>query len=539
MPATTWTPDAVAELPDPVNQGEGATSPFRPSDCNGTPHIVLPGSEVSIMATASNLYQIIAPTHQLFVRGKVIVFLTQNLTRQLVIEPLRPSAARSYFEKFARFFAWRSGKDGKPVLKPTVIPEETARALLDCHIAAELLPPIKGLVNCPLLTEVDGQLIVSSKGYDSRTGMLVLDGSQPEDVSLPEAVKSLEQLLINFEFQTLSDASRAMAAMITPALKMGDLLKGHIPADVAEADQSQSGKTYRQKLIAAIYNETPALVPQKRTGVGGIDESFFEKLVNGRPFIQFDNIRGELDSPALETFLTGTGSFPCRIPHCREIEVDPSRFMVLVTSNGVETTRDLANRASIVRIRKRHQVQFPDTLGEVTKRQSHYLGCVFAVIREWHRQGKPRTQEVRHDFREWCQILDWIVQNVCGMAPLMDGHLDAQQRVSSPILTFLRRIALEIELTEQLGSPLSASSIIELANNADLVVPGLSRDDTLNEEKAKKLLGMKLGTVFKKQNTIELDNFTVTRSEETRSRQEGGCYCLKTYTFDHKSAVTQ
>jgi hypothetical protein len=351
---------------------------------------------------------------------------------------------------------------------------------------------------------------------------------------LREAIAALRNLLAEFRFQSASDESRATAAFITPSLKMGNLLGGSIPADVAEADQSQSGKTYRQKMIAAIYNEEPALVPLKRRGVGGVDESLFEKLVNGRPFIQLDNYRGPLDSPALESFLTATGSFPCRIPHCREIEVDPSRFNVLLTSNGLETTRDLANRSSFVRIIKRKNVQFPDTLGMIKQRQPYYLGCVFAIVRAWHERGKKRTSETQHDFREWCQTLDWIVQQIFEMAPLMDGHIAAQERVSSPVLTFLRLIALEAERTDQLDTPLIASQIFALAEDADIEVPGLRDDDRHNEDKAKKIIGIKMATVFKESDTIELDGFNVVRTESSRYREDrdGGDYVVKTYTFN-------
>jgi hypothetical protein len=262
----------------------------------------------------------------------------------------------------------------------------------------------------------------------------------------------------------------------------------------------------------------------------------FEKLVNGRPFIQFDNYRGMFDSPALETFLTAKGSFPCRIPHCREIEVDPSRFFILMSSNGVETTRDLANRSSIVRIFKRTNVQFPDTLGMIGARQSYYLGCVFAIVRAWHKAGKPRSAEMRHDFREWCQTLDWIVQNICGMAPLMDGHVAAQERVSNPALTFLRRIALEAERTDTLDTPLMASQIFQLAEDADIQIPGLRDEDRHNDDKAKKIIGIKMASVFKESQAIELDGFSVVRTESNRDREadDGGSYVVKTYTFSRR-----
>lgn len=497
--------------------------------CDG---IILPGGSIGITESAKQLFGRIAPRHQIFRRGKAVVSLQRSMTGAPILEPVRPSAARSLFESYAQFFAWRAGKRGESVLKPSTIAEDTARALLDCQAATDLLPSVAGVVNCAVVTEANGFLKVCAQGYSAETGLLVIKGETPEEVPLHEAVESLLGLLSEFQFQSEGDKARAVASFIAPALKMGNLIRGFVPADVAEADKSQSGKTYRQKVNAAIFGERPALVPLKRNGVGSVDESLFEKLVNGRPFIQFDNFRGALDSPALEAFLTAEGSFPCRIPGLREIEVDPSRFFVLLTSNGIETTRDLANRSSIIRIFKREGVSFRDTLGEVQARQPYYLGCVFAVIREWHRLGKPRTGETRHDFREWCQTLDWIVQHIFGLAPLMDGHLAAQERVSNPVLTFLRRVALEVAKEDLLGVPLITSRLFELADTAGIEVPGLRPADAHDSEKARKVIGTKLAAVFKSSNTVDLDGFTIERGEEMHARDDGNGYKpLKTYTL--------
>jgi hypothetical protein len=533
--AAETNPDQAQSISEHV--GEKLAQVFADApDARNKPHVILPGGEVTISEAAEKLCRLMAPKHEVFTRGKSVVSLCRSITGALVLEPVRPSAARSLFEKYGTFFAWRSGQHGNRVLQPTIMAEETAKAILESHVAAAVLPSIAGLVNCPVLVEVDNALRVCGEGYNPETRLLVLKGEAPPDVPLDQAVAMLKQILADFDFQSPSDGSRALAALLTPALKMGNLIPGHVPIDIAEADQSQSGKTYRQKLVAAIYNETPALVPLKREGVGGTDESFYEKLVNGRPFVQLDNYRGRLDSPALETFMTADGSFPCRVPHCREIEVDPARFFILMTSNGVETTRDLANRASIVRIRKRAGVQFPDMLGDIQANQARVLGSVFAVIREWHRQGKPRTKEMRHDFRDWCQVLDWIVQHICGMAPLMDGHLSAQERVSTPALTFLRLIALEVERKGLLGQALIASQIYELAVDADVAVPGLSKDDERNEEKARLLIGTKLAAVFKEGAQVELDGFTIARSQTVQDREGGkGLYMVKTYTFSRAS----
>lgn len=496
--------------------------------------VVLFGGSVRITDTATDLFKRVASSRKMFTRGRVPVVVRTEDGKQ-VLSPLKPTQAQSEFEAHADFAAWKSvkadkdeGGGTKSVLKPTTLSATHAAAILDCYAATNLLPQINGLLNCPILIERNGALEVCGEGYNESTGLLILRGGTPPEVPLPEARESLLGLLEEFDFQTPGDKSRALASLITPAFKMGGLIQGNVPADVAEADQSQSGKTYRHRASAAIFREESAIVPLKRGGVGGVDEALYEKAVQGRPFIQFDNFRGTLDSPALEAFLTAEKSFGCRVPGVREIAVDPSRFFIQLTSNGVETSRDLANRSSIIRIRKREGVQFKDVLGDIRARQPYYLGCVFAVVREWHRQGKPRTQEMRHDFREWCQVLDWIVQNIFGLAPLMDGHREAQQRVSNPTLGLLRALCLEVARADDLGKPLTAMQLCDLGEAAGLKMPG-------GESGAShKALGSKLAPLFKNgSDSVSVEGFTVWRRTEQRQRDDGnGSYDVKLYIVD-------
>jgi hypothetical protein len=208
-----------------------------------------------------------------------------------------------------------------------------------------------------------------------------------------------------------------------------------------------------------------------------------------------------------------------------------------MTSNGVETTRDLANRASIVRIKKRPRDYTFTNYSEgslfdhVAANQAHYLGCVFAIVREWVEQGKHKTSETRHDFREWAQVLDWIVQNILGEAPLMDGHEQAQERVSNPALTWLRKVALAVSDDEMLDKALLASELGQICENHDIEIPGLK--DSSDEDRRNKQIGSILGRIFRDSGNemIELDSFTIDRTETTQTRSDGnGHYILKAYT---------
>ncbi|MEI7436956.1 MAG: hypothetical protein WCL16_09160 [bacterium] len=508
---------------------------------DGLPVLILPSGAVTITECAANLFKLIAPTKRLFVRGGVVVGLVKRDDGLLALEILRPSAARSYFEKFARLVAWRIGEGNKLVLKPVTCPQEMADALLQSEEAAALLPRVQGLINCPVLREVDGQLTVGGRGYDDETRLLVTGGSTPPTVELKEAVEALLALLAEFDFQSEGDKARAVASLITPGLKAGGFLKGRVPADVAEADQSQSGKTYRQKVIAALYNERLSLVTSREGGVGSIDESLNQALVAGRPFIQFDNFRGRFDSAHLEAFLTAEGSFPCRVPHRGEVTVPPENYFVFLTSNGVDTTRDLANRSNIIRIRKKPagfaftKFEEGDLLDQVRQWQAYYLGCVFAVIREWHRQGKPVTAETRHDFREWVQVVDWIAQKIFGTVPVMDGHQQAQERVSNPALVWLRSVVLAISEAGELDRTLTATDLCGVCEGADISIPGLRPG--ADEEKGKKVIGSIMAKLFRDRDKIEVDAFDVAREERYVPRESGsngGNFKSKTYTVTRR-----
>jgi len=513
----------------------------KQNSADGLPHVVLPSGPVTITECASNLFTLIGPTKKLFSRGGAVVHLITRDDGLLALDILRPAAARSHFEKFGQLFAWRSGLDGKPVLKPVICPNDMAEALLLSEEAQTILPRVKGLINCPILREINGQLSVASRGYDEQTSLLITGGETPSDVELNVAVTYLLGLFEQFNFQTEGDKARAVASLISPALKVGGFLQERVPADVAEADQSQSGKTYRQRIIAAIYNERVSLVTCREGGVGSVDESLNQQLVAGRPFIQFDNFRGRFQSAHVECFLTAEGSFPCRIPHRGEITVQPESYFVFLTSNGVDTTRDFANRSNIVRIRKqRPDYEFEkfaegDLLHHVRHWQGFYLGCVFAVVREWHRQGKLRTSETRHNFREWVQVVDWIGQHIFRLAPVMDGHQQAQESVSNPNLVWMRRVVLTVNEMGGLGRVMTATDLHSLCENAGVAIPGLPLG--ADEGRCKKVIGTIMSKLFGDSNSLEVDGFTVTRDQKCLSPDRGaagGNVMSKIYTVARK-----
>jgi hypothetical protein len=207
-----------------------------------------------------------------------------------------------------------------------------------------------------------------------------------------------------------------------------------------------------------------------------------------------------------------------------------------MTSNGIDTTVDLANRSSFVRILKQPEgypfteYEEGDLLEHVKANQTHYLACIFAVIEFWYGEGKPRGNERRHDFKEWAQVMDWIAQEVFLGAPLMDGHCVAKKRATQPALIWLRQLAIALETDGSLSTPITASGIVEFCMEQEIELPSSGAID--DEDKAK----MRVGAIFKKLfgngDQITVEQYLVTRGERKEYREEKcDSYTVKEYTF--------
>jgi len=124
--------------------------------------------------------------------------------------------------------------------------------------AREFLPPIASVVRCPVLIEPSpGKIEVLCQGYHPELGgLLVVQGEPPPVIAPDKAATILRWVIEEFAFESPGDHSRALAAFLTPALRMGGHIQGSVPIDIAEAKESQSGKGYRHSLVVAMYGES-------------------------------------------------------------------------------------------------------------------------------------------------------------------------------------------------------------------------------------------------------------------------------------------
>jgi hypothetical protein len=428
-------------------------------------------------------------------------------------------------------------------LRQKLCSQDNAKALLATEAALKYLPPIQATPNSPVFAEDEaGKLTVLNQGYHASSGGIYVLGKRSIDsgIETSTAVKELLSILEDFSFLNESDKSRCVAGLISPALRFGRLLDADFPLDLCEADLSQTGKSFRMKLISQIYGERPFVVvlpSESKKGVGSLDESLSEALLSGQPFIVLENVRGQIASQLLESAIRGEGKVSVRRAYSRTTLIDTDHVYWMTTSNQAQMTPDLANRSVITRLRKRPFdapfKEYPEgnLLKRVEAQSDHYLSCIFAVIREWHECGKCRTQERRHDFREWSQTLDWIIQKVFELPPLLEGHRAEQLRISSVGLSFLRDVALVVQKAGDCGEHLSTTDLAVFCDAEGIEVPKCPPG--ADSGVVTRRIGSVLRPLFLESETIEVEGFVVRRTktlvynEERKENVENKFYCFE------------
>ena len=253
-------------------------------------------------------------------------------------------------------------KIGQTGLEKTISSPATAKTLLSSSTFLNSIPKINLVTNSPVILKNEDNTCRVVNSYDATSGILST-GIPAEDVPLDEAIALLNNLLSDFNFQGAGDKSRALAALLTPALVSGKVLDARAPIMMLQADKSQSGKGFFTKLLGAVYNELPSTVAQRTGGVGSIDENFDAALTLGRPVIVIDNLRGKLNSPQMEAFMTAD-IYSARIPYSEPATIDPRRYFIMATSINFDLTPDMANRSCFIRIRKQKRTYSYQTFPE-------------------------------------------------------------------------------------------------------------------------------------------------------------------------------
>ena len=271
--------DKTHNHPDASVVSEALNNPNEPTPTalQQRRQVILAGKYSTITESATAIYEAEKNLGELYLTGGAVSMITKTDDRPY-IQPLAPTAAQSRFEKNITLV--QIAKEG-PV--NGILTDKMAAAILAAECRS-MLPKLHTIVEWPFLVVRDGKLESLSPGYNAQEGIYVASAQSVETMSVEEAVTLLkDELLGEFSFLRPSDQSRAIAAILTPALSIGRLINGFAAPTVFEATQSQTGKGTCVRCIEGVNGEPGTYINKRTGGVGSLDESIDGALVEGDP----------------------------------------------------------------------------------------------------------------------------------------------------------------------------------------------------------------------------------------------------------------
>ena len=277
----------------------------------------------------------------------------------------------------------------------------------------------------------DGRVELLPVGYDLETQTLTLPGVEYQtDLALGDAVEIINDLLSEFCFAD-GERSKAVALAAMLGLYAGQLLpeKSLRPCFIFAANAEGAGKTL---LVSCIVTPTLGELP---TGCKPADEDEVRKVLlttvrEGRAVVFFDNLKGHLNSDAIEGFVSAPVFTGRKLGVNESITAD-NLATVFITGNGLTVSPDMRRRSLFVELHleveraEDRQFRRPLDLPALLPMRPKILAALWALVNHWNTQGRPAPRRSHSAFPSWANMVAGIVEAAGFACPLETANVTA------------------------------------------------------------------------------------------------------------------
>lgn len=336
------------------------------------------------------------------------------------------TTAVTHAEKVARFAS--RGKKARGIECSMTVAQ--AKILLMSPQLAENLPPLAHIESIPMpFLKPDGEVVYPEAGYNpDLQAWLTKSGPSPEPMEIAEARNWIaEKLWEDFPFREEITGECPRGKLSQSRLNaIGFLLTGYcrhlfrsatatVPLFVVQANGPRAGKDALANLVQVINTGRSVELSLPTT-----DEEFQKLMMGvlsrGARHLHFSNVRGNINLPAFERYLTSE-FFTGRQLGSHVIREIPRTCVTSISANlGFSFTTDLRARAVSIDLHVREadpnsrRFHRADLIPEIRRDRVRIVSALRAIVEHWIREGAVAGQEAFTSAPEWQRVIGGIIR---------------------------------------------------------------------------------------------------------------------------------
>ncbi len=419
------------ESPGDADDGGGAEEPDEGQEADTGP--------VPIAWASKPFERIIAAVYRAARRTEPEVFQHGDALVRLrlrrhdgarVIESLSQDAIRGWLDRIVRWLV--RTKDGFVRTPPPVMAVRELMSLPGWDPSA--IPVLERVTEVPVFTR-DGVLVdqpglhrASGLYYSPPKGFVVPPVSEPPSPSdVAEAKRLLlDEFLGDFPFKDDRGASRAhtLSGILVPFVR--EMIDGPVPLHEIDASKPGSGKGLLTDAI--VYPSTGR--PAETTPYPGNEEEMRKAitaaLMEGPPYISFDNVKDEIDSAALANFLTSP-LWSDRILGVSKKAHLPVKVLTLANGNNLRLSTEMTRRVVLIRLeptterpweRPASGFRHNPLLEWAARERGRLVWAILVLVKYWLAGGRKSGTQTLGRFEGWARVIGGIL-DAAGVPGLM------------------------------------------------------------------------------------------------------------------------
>ncbi|MDA7934826.1 hypothetical protein N9B65_07270 [Akkermansiaceae bacterium] len=404
----------------------GKPTPPKVETLNGLPAVELPGVGRALGDFAEELGTLLAKSG-VYSRGGHAFTIDRDGKK---LEAVNSQWLRTWAEKEVSLFKTSRRGEGESIRFAHSMTLDTAKALCVSPQFLDELPEIRRFhpVRLPVLRE-SGRVELLPPGFDEES----LTRTDPKgceyrlDLEPEKGRAILDEVLSEFPFSDERSRAASIAAMVT--VYAGGLLPDGsiVPSFVYLANAEGSGKTTLATLAGIPYGAITA--KPAPTSEAEWAKRLLALTMSGQRLAILDNVRGHLNSPSLEAYISATHYGDRILGVSKEFEGEADA-VILLTGNRLSLTPDMRRRSIFVELFMR-QLRAEDRTFKrrldppaILEMQSRLLAALWAIVRGWDEAGRPKGSHGNASFPRWAETVGGIVEAAGYASPATTPDLE-------------------------------------------------------------------------------------------------------------------